>query len=320
MTLMPAAFIGHGNPANARSDNRFTRSWKQLGADIPKPRAILVVSAHWLTMHTIVTAMPRPRTIHDHWGPMSPGLIDIEYPAPGAPDVAAEITEIAKPDMVLHDVKSWGLDHATWAVLTHMYPDADIPVLQLSHNLLMSNEEHFDLGTRLAPLREQGVLILGSGNIVHNLPIVDPSRPEHGHDWAHRFDAAARDQLTATPDNVLTLQEHPDYQVAVPTIEHIAPMLYLAGLAAASGQKPEMIVDGCVYSTMSMTRTASAWTGPQPRPDHPFGIASTKARRRRGHPSALAGDRPDQNLQPPSNRWQREYLGTRQDFIRLVES
>ncbi|WP_300017697.1 4,5-DOPA dioxygenase extradiol [Pseudonocardia sp.] len=252
MTVMPAAFIGHGSPMNALESNRYTGSWRALGAALPRPRAVLVVSAHWYINATAVTAMPRPRTIHDFFG-FPQDLFALDYPAPGAPDVAAEVEEIAKPTWVGQDVDSWGLDHGTWSVLTHMFPDADVPVVQLSIDATKPFDRHLELGAKLAPLRESGVMIVGSGNVVHNLGGIDPRRPDEGFDWAHRFDDAARATMTGSPDTLPSIQCAPDFDAAVPTADHFIPLLYLAGLGAAAGRGADVLVDGYAYGSLSMT-------------------------------------------------------------------
>lgn len=251
-TRMPMAFLGHGNPMNALERNRYTDAWRAFGASVPTPRAILCVSAHWYAGICAVTAMPHPRTIHDFFG-FPDTLFSVSYPAPGAPDVAAEVAEVAKPTWVGLDHDSWGLDHGTWSVLVHAFPDAEVPVVQLSIDLRKTADEHLALGAALAPLRDQGVLILGSGNVVHNLGLVDWHRPEGGEAWADRFDEAAIDVMTSDPAAAARLADHPDHDIAVPTPEHFLPLLYLAGAAGASGDTAEVLVEGRVMGSLSMT-------------------------------------------------------------------
>jgi 4,5-DOPA dioxygenase extradiol len=252
MTTMPAAFIGHGNPMNALETNRYTDAWRAFGASVPKPRAILVVSAHWYINATAVTAMPRPRTIHDFYG-FPQRLFDVDYPAPGLPALSEEISDIVKPTWVGADMDSWGIDHGTWSVLVHAFPDADIPVVQLSINADKDFDYHIGLGARLAPLRDSGVLILGSGNVVHNLRGVDFAMPDDGFDWAQRFDSDARETMMDDPLNAARLDGHRDFRHAVPTPDHFLPLLYLAGLAGASNQGADIMVDGYAYGSLSMT-------------------------------------------------------------------
>jgi 4,5-DOPA dioxygenase extradiol len=248
---MPAAFLGHGNPMNALDDNRYTRAWRAFGEAVPRPRAILVVSAHWYINATAVTAMRRPRTIHDFFG-FPQRLFDIQYPAPGMPDLVAEVSDAVKPTWVGADVDSWGIDHGTWSVLVHAFPDADIPVAQLSINADKDFDYHLDLGKKLAPLRDSGVLVVASGNIVHNLRSVDARLAHEGYDWAHRFDDGARELMLGSPGNLASLDAHRDFTRAVPTPDHFLPLLYLAGLADAGGDT-DVLVDGYAYGSLSMT-------------------------------------------------------------------
>jgi 4,5-DOPA dioxygenase extradiol len=249
---MPAAFIGHGSPMNALETNRYTEAWRALGAAVPTPTAILVISAHWYINATAVTAMPRPRTIHDFYG-FPPELFAVQYAAPGLPSLADEVSEIAKPTWVGADLDSWGIDHGTWSVLVHAFPDASIPVVQLSINADKGLDYHLELGARLAPLRDRGVLIVGSGNVVHNLGGMDPSLAEDGYDWAQRFDDDAKARMTEDPAAVATLDGHRDYGYAAPTPDHFIPLLYLAGLAAQDKTGADVLIDGYAYGSLSMT-------------------------------------------------------------------
>ncbi|MGO8870772.1 MAG: 4,5-DOPA dioxygenase extradiol [Acidimicrobiales bacterium] len=250
--LMPAVFLGHGNPMNALEHNRFTRAWREFGASIPTPRAVVVVSAHWFIGATLVTAMPVPRTIHDFYG-FPRALFEVEYPAPGSPEVAAEVAEVVRPCWVGLDEDGWGLDHGTWSVLTHVLPGADVPVVQLSVNGLEGYDEHFDLGVRLAPLRAEGILVVGSGNVVHNLGLVDLAAGEMAFDWAVRFDEACTAAMLDSPERTRALAEHPDYRRAVPTPDHFLPLAPIAGLAAASDTSSRTLVEGYVGGSLSMT-------------------------------------------------------------------
>lgn len=249
---MPAAFLGHGSPMNALEHNRYTDAWRAFGASVPRPRAILAVSAHWHINALAVTAMPRPRTIHDFYG-FPQALFDVEYPAPGLPHLAEEIAEVVKPDRVGFDIDGWGLDHGTWSVLVHAFPAADIPVVQLSLDDRQSFDWHLALGAKLAVLREQGVLIVGSGNVVHNLGVIDWQQPDGGFGWARRFDEDARQLMMERPHDVPSLASHRDYGQAVPTDEHFLPLLYLAGLASAAALPAQILIDGYAYGSLSMT-------------------------------------------------------------------
>lgn len=252
MARMPALFVGHGSPMNTLEVNGYTEAWRAFGRNLPKPKAILAVSAHWYFGATAVTAMPKPRTIHDFYG-FPQALFDVEYPAAGDPDLAGEIVELVKPEWVGLDRDQWGLDHGTWSVLKHVYPDADIPVVQLSINALRPMDYHLDLARKLAPLRDRGVMILASGNVVHNLRRLQWQEPDLGYDWAERFDDAAVAQLLSDPGDALKLMEHPDYELAVPTPDHFIPLLYVAGLASEEGTRPEPLVRGYSMGSISMT-------------------------------------------------------------------
>lgn len=251
MPATPALFIGHGSPMNTLESNGYTEAWRSLGRRLPRPRAVLAISAHWYFGATAVTAMARPRTIHDFYG-FPQALFDFDYPAPGDPDLAGEIVEAVKPEWVGLDRDQWGLDHGTWSVLAHLYPDADTPVVQLSLNALRPLAYHLGLAARLAPLRERGVMVVCSGNVVHNLRRLQWDKPDLAYDWAERFDDAAAAQMAEAPGDVLKLTEHADYGLSVPTPDHFIPLLYLAGLAAAQGGGAKALVRGHAMGSVSM--------------------------------------------------------------------
>jgi 4,5-DOPA dioxygenase extradiol len=257
--LMPAAFIGHGSPMNALDHNRYTESWTAFGATFERPKAVLVISAHWYVNITAVTAMKIPRTIHDFYGFPQP-LFDVEYPAPGDPELAQRVIDVVEPTYVGLDTDSWGIDHGTWSVLVHMFPKADVPVLQLSINAELPFDDHFKLGAKLHELRSEGVLILGSGNVVHNLRLIDWNSPGEGNDWAHRFDDSMRAIMTSDATDLGTASAHPDYRLAVPTPDHFLPLAYVAGLSAAANTPATTLIDGYEMGSLSMTAYELAGT------------------------------------------------------------
>lgn len=253
---MPALFIGHGNPMNAIEDNPFSKNWREAGKLLPRPKAILCVSAHWETRGTRVTAMPHPRTIHD-FGGFPQALFEAQYPAPGSAWLAGE-TKAALASTTVESDQAWGLDHGCWSVLRQMYPAADIPVAQLSLDVTLSPAEHYTLAKELAPLRQKGVLILGSGNIVHNLRRVvfkgyDFNEP-FGLDWALEAQALFRQLIDQ--DRHAELADYPALgeavRLAVPTPEHFLPLLY----ALAQKQNNEALTyfnDQAIAGSLTMT-------------------------------------------------------------------
>jgi 4,5-DOPA dioxygenase extradiol len=224
---MPVLFVGHGSPMNAIEHNAFTESLSELSALLPKPKAVCVVSAHWLTSGSQVLASDHPRTIHDFYGFPKP-LYEVQYPAPGAPTEAEKLAR--NPEIVPDD--TWGLDHGSWSVLRHLYPEADVPAFQLSLDERRSFKEHLELGREIQSLRERGVLILGSGNIVHNLRRLDWNNPSGAYDWAVEFDAKVKDAVEARNADALAAPEKWGaglLATAHPTVEHYLPLLYCMG-------------------------------------------------------------------------------------------
>lgn len=234
---------------NALSSNRFTQAWRDMGERLPRPRAVLAVSAHWYIEGTAVTAMDQPRTVHD-FGGFPRQLHEVRYPAPGDPGLAADIVDMLSPLTVRAD-QSWGLDHAVWSVLMHAYPLADVPVVELAIDATKPPAWHFDLGSKLMPLRDRGVLVMGTGNIVHNLEVFDPSATS-AYDWAVRFDRRTWEALERHDNRALIEYElDPDARLAVPDTEHYLPLLYVAGMRL-DGEDVSTIVDGFDAGSVSM--------------------------------------------------------------------
>lgn len=249
---MPSLFIGHGNPMNAIDDNSYTQSLSNLAGKMEKPSAILCISAHWLTRGTWVTHMENPKTIHD-FGGFPQALFDIQYPAPGQPELAQKIQNEVSSTSIKLDSNQWGLDHGTWAVIKHMYPEANIPVVQLSIDMSKPSEYHVKLGQELSKLREQGVLILGSGNIVHSLPQINWSKNAKPFDWAIEFDQWTKEKLEKRDFNALK----EDYlkseagRLSNPTIDHYLPLLYIIG-SSSSNDELRFEYEEIQNSSMSM--------------------------------------------------------------------
>ena len=255
-TTMPAIFFGHGNPMNALLKNDWTDAWAAIGRTNETPRAILCVSAHWYLPATLVTAMTAPRTIHD-FGGFPRELFQVQYPAPGDPELAQQVRELLKPIDVGMD-QSWGLDHGTWSVLCHVFPNADVPIVQLSIDENQPPQFHFDLGRRLRPLRDEGILICGSGNLVHNLHTYAWGRHKlEPYDWAVSFEATARELMQKGNFEPLinydTLGR--DALLSIPTPDHYLPLLYVLGAARANDtiSFPVEGVDGGSISMLTIS-------------------------------------------------------------------
>ncbi|GAB3993467.1 4,5-DOPA dioxygenase extradiol [Spirosoma daeguense] len=254
-TLMPILFVGHGSPMNGIEDNEFSRRWTNMAKEIPTPTAVLVVSAHWFTRGTKITAMDFPETIHD-FGGFPKALFDVQYPAPGNPTLAKETASLIKSAHVelAHD---WGLDHGTWTVVRHMYPDAKIPVLQLSIDFTKGPQYHYDLAKELYTLRRKGVLIMGSGNMVHNLRMVawdKMNEPNFGYDWAHELNGRFK-QLISDGDTKPLINYNllgRDAALAIPTPEHYLPLLYILGLKGTN-DSVSFFNDRAVAGSLTMT-------------------------------------------------------------------
>ena len=249
---MPAIFFGHGNPMNALAHNAWTEGWASIGARMPQPKVVLSISAHWYVPATQVTSMPAPRTIYDFAG-FPPTLRAIKYPAPGEPKLASEIKTLLEPLSVALD-KRWGLDHGTWSVLCHVFPKADIPVLQLSIDETQPAAFHYEVGKRLARLRDERVLVMGSGNLVHNLHAYAWGRRQiKPFDWAARFEERARDLILAADHEPLVNYETlgRDARLSIPTPEHYLPLLYVLALQREH-EKVSFPVEGFDGGSVSM--------------------------------------------------------------------
>jgi 4,5-DOPA dioxygenase extradiol len=250
--MLPTVFFGHGNPMNAVMHNNYTEAWRRIGAETPKPKAILSISAHWYVPDTGVTVTTAPRTIHD-FGGFPQELYQVQYPAPGDPALARRVQQLLAPLDVKLD-NSWGLDHGTWSVLRHVYPAADIPVVQLSLDETKPAPFHFEIGKKLAPLRKEGVLIVGSGNIVHNLHTYAWGRhPRDPYDWAVRFECAAKDIMLAGDYKPLINYDMlgQDAALSIPTPDHYLPLLYILA-ARQSNEHIHFPVEGVDGGSISM--------------------------------------------------------------------
>jgi 4,5-DOPA dioxygenase extradiol len=249
---MPVLFIGHGSPMNAIEENEFSGGWHAIAATLPAASAILCVSAHWETDGTLVTAMEQPRTIHDFIG-FPRELFAVEYPAPGSPELAAETGRVVRSAEVRPDTQ-WGLDHGCWSVMKHLYPKADVPVIQLSLNRKLAPRRHYELARELAPFRRKGVLIVGSGNIVHNLGLIDWRQQEEGYEWAREADETVKKLVQE--DRIDRLVDFPspgkEMALAVPTPEHYLPLLYALGVKE-DGDSIAFFNERIVLGSISMT-------------------------------------------------------------------
>jgi 4,5-DOPA dioxygenase extradiol len=269
--LMPVLFLGHGSPMNAIGENEFVKGFRKMGEEIPKPKAILCISAHWETRGTHVTAMEKPRTIHD-FGGFPQALYEIQYPAPGNPGLAREIKNKMKKTGIGLD-ESWGLDHGAWTVFMHMYPNADVPVVEMSLNYDQPPQYHFDLARELSSLREKGILIIGSGNMVHNLRMIawDKLDDTFGYEWALEADERMRKFILGGDHK--SLINYPKqgraFQLSIPTPEHFLPLLYVLAL-----QKPNEPVSFFnskpVGGSLTMTSVRIGWPLPDLHQHHPM--------------------------------------------------
>ncbi len=252
---MPVLFMGHGSPMNAIEENEFVKGWRDIGRTLPKPNAILCVSAHWETRGTFVTAMEKPPTIHD-FGGFPQTLFDVQYPAPGSPSLANETKSIVKKTAIGLDEK-WGLDHGAWSVISRLYPNADIPVIQMSLDYNQSPQYHYELAKELSSLRKKGVLIIGSGNMVHNLGMVawdKLSETEYGYDWAMEARSKMKGFILSDDHRQLINYESQGkaFKLAIPTPEHYLPLLYILALKQEN-EKISLFNDKAIGGSLTMT-------------------------------------------------------------------
>ncbi|MES2141050.1 MAG: 4,5-DOPA dioxygenase extradiol [Bacteroidota bacterium] len=252
---MPVLFLGHGSPMNAIEENEFVTGFRNLGKEISKPKAILVISAHWETKGTFVTAMEKPRTIHD-FGGFPQALFDVQYPAPGSPELAKETQELIKKTSVGLDEK-WGLDHGAWSVVKHLYPNADVPVIQMSIDYTQNAQYHYDLAKELATLRSKGVLIVGSGNMVHNLGVVAWDKfnvDNYGYDWAIEASTKMKQFILSNDHKPLIdfQNQGKAFDLAIPSPEHYLPMIYSLALKEEN-EKITLFNDKAVAGSLTMT-------------------------------------------------------------------
>jgi 4,5-DOPA dioxygenase extradiol len=253
---MPVLFLGHGSPMNAIEENDFVAGFRKVGREVPRPSAVLCISAHWETRGTFVTAMEQPRTIHD-FGGFPQALFDVQYPAPGSPELAREAQGLVKKAQIELDDRHWGLDHGAWSVIKHLYPDADVPVIQMSLDQTKPAQYHYELARELAALREKGVLIVGSGNMVHNLRRVAWDRlndVDFGFDWALEASAKMKAHIQSGDHQPLIdfRAQGKAFDLAIPTPEHYLPLLYVLALQD-KGEEAALFNDRAVAGALTMT-------------------------------------------------------------------
>nr|WP_282628122.1 4,5-DOPA dioxygenase extradiol [Empedobacter sedimenti] len=248
---MPVLFLGHGSPMNAIEENSFVEGWRSIGKSIPKPNAIICISAHWETNGTKVTALQQPKTIHDFYG-FPQALFDVQYPAPGSPELATEVKNLIKTTEVDLD-NIWGFDHGSWSVIKFLYPEADVPMIELSLDVNRTPKQHYELARELDALRSKGVLIVGSGNVVHNLRALNWNEPDAGYDWAYEVNDSFKNILqSGNHDELFNFgQKGSAYNLAIPSMEHYLPSIYALAL---QGKEEEITIfnDKLIYGSLGM--------------------------------------------------------------------